>query len=134
MLNTILNTTWRSEINEVNLNYLTGDINIVNWIVNISFINIYTNVLIAKLEFLDNNNNNNSGFEFCTFSLENTNQIRGIDSNGIYDGYYDNENNVINLNFRGTEHINLYNSNNYNNNQINNRIIKHFTSIFHRIN
>lgn len=134
MINGILNTTWTSQINEINLNYLTGNVNIINWVVNISFLNIYSNILIVKLDFLDKNNNDNSGMEFCTFTLENNNKLKGIDSNGIYDGYYDNVNNVIHLNFRGTEHINNSNNNCMNSNNLNSRIIKHFTGVFNRIN
>lgn len=132
MINGLLNTNWTSQVNEVNLNYLTGDVNIINWFVSISFLNIYSNILIVKLDFADKTDNNNSGMEFCTFTLDNNNKLKGIDSNGLYDGYYDNVNNIIHLNFRGTEHINNTYNNNINN--YNKRIIKSFTSIFNRIN
>ena len=119
----LVNTTWIGNVNEINIHYLTGEQRTHQWVVYITFVNMIDNILIAKLEFVDNKNSQNNGLEFCTFTIDEYKNIQGIDSNGIYNGKFSENYNNMELVFRGIEHMNNMS-----------KIIKHFKTVFVRNN
>ena len=101
----ILKTKWKcDDLKQVHLSYRTGKIEISNWSLEIDFFTEVNNIIIGKLKFNHKTDSSMSGSEFVTFiHNKNLNKIIGSDSNGYYEGYFNN--NKLQLDHISYEHI-----------------------------